>query len=184
MKYKTLYGCKILVETGTYKGDMIEAQLNNFDEIISIELSLELWEKAKNRFKYHSKVNLIQGDSGKELQNVCTNLKDRTLFWLDGHYCGGNSTKGDLECPIYNELKAIFKSPIKHVILIDDARYFIGKRDYPTIKELKNFRIRHLSDNHFICSRRVCDHFSHQVLEDALFHQVPVVAVTVLVQVV
>ncbi len=118
---------------------MIFAQLNNYKELFSIELNIPLWEQAKIRFKDHPSVKLLQGDSGKVLHDVVPTLSAPTLFWLDGHYCGTETSKGELECPIYGELKAIFKSPHIHTILIDDARYFVGKRDYPTLIELKEF---------------------------------------------
>src|SRR5262245_52305735 len=43
-------GYSILVETGTYKGDMILAQKDVFKKIYSIELSQMLFERAKKRF--------------------------------------------------------------------------------------------------------------------------------------
>jgi hypothetical protein len=47
---------------------------------------------------------------------------------------------GKKSCPIYEELHAIFNAAAyPHIILIDDARLFIGKDDYPTIKELSDF---------------------------------------------
>lgn len=54
---------------------------------------------------------------------------------------------GVLDTPILLELKAILEHSIKnHVILIDDARCFIGSnpilRNYPTIDQLKEFVAR------------------------------------------
>ncbi len=138
-KYQKKYGCDILLETGTYMGDMVFAQLPLFKEIYSVELSEALWQKAKKRFQNEPKVKLLQGDSGKVLHEIVPQLNSSTLFWLDGHYCSGITAKSEIECPIYEELKAIFISPFHHLILIDDARYFVGKRDYPTIAELQDF---------------------------------------------
>jgi hypothetical protein len=58
---------------------------------------------------------------------------------LDGHYSGFETAKGDLETPIKLELEIILNSEYEHVILIDDARLFIGENDYPTIEELKKY---------------------------------------------
>ena len=41
-----------------------------------------------------------------------------------------------IECPIYAEIDAVFKNNKGHIMMIDDARLFIGKHDYPTIEEL------------------------------------------------
>lgn len=60
-------------------------------------------------------------------------------FWLDGHYSGFETAKGDLETPVSSELESILRSKINHIILIDDARLFTGKNDYPSVEELKNY---------------------------------------------
>ncbi|MFM2394277.1 MAG: hypothetical protein RLZZ546_2259 [Bacteroidota bacterium] len=133
------YNCKALVETGTYKGDMIFSQLNNFEELYSIELSEDFYNNAKIRFSKNLHVNLIQGDSGVELPKLTPQLTKKTLFWLDGHYCGGETAQSEVECPIYKELQAILDQNIEHMILIDDARMFNGTRDYPTLEELEKY---------------------------------------------
>ena len=89
----------------------------------------------------------MQGDSSKVLPELLDKIKKPCLFWLDGHYSGGITGKGDLNTPILNELKSIFSHQIKdHVILIDDARCFTGEEDYPTIKALKEFVIKNRPD--------------------------------------
>jgi hypothetical protein len=134
-----VHGIRVLVETGTYLGDTIYSLYNDFDSIYSIELSHHYYEKAKRRFRQYPKINLIQGDSGKKLWDIVPKTKEPALFWLDGHYSAGLTAKGDKECPIFEELAAIFSSPIDHFIVIDDARLFVGKNDYPTVDEIKAF---------------------------------------------
>jgi hypothetical protein len=139
-EYQQKYGCTTLVETGTFLGDMVEAQKARFLKIISIELGVDLFEKAKKRFKHDKNVILIQGDSGKVLPKIVEGLSEPALFWLDGHYSAGITAKGDKECPIIEELDAILRgNPCNHVLLIDDARCFIGQGDYPTIERLTEF---------------------------------------------
>lgn len=139
-EYQQMYGYTILIETGTFKGDMIKAQLSNFDQLISIELGVELHRKAVRRFKNIKNVNIVQGDSGKVLPKILLDINEPAIFWLDGHYSAGKTAKGDKECPIFDELNAIFNGKnLKHILLIDDARLFIGENDYPTIKELTEF---------------------------------------------
>jgi hypothetical protein len=138
--YALTYRLRTLVETGTYLGDMVWAQKDNFDRIYSIELSTELFQRARTRFARYSHIKLIQGDSSDRIAEVVKVLDAPALFWLDGHYSGGITAKGAMECPVFAELDHIFKSAIKnHVILIDDARLFVGANDYPTIPELKAF---------------------------------------------
>jgi hypothetical protein len=138
--YAQKYNLKVLVETGTYYGDMIEAMKNIFDKIYSIELSQELFQRAKKRFKNQKQVELIQGDSGIELKSLISKIDRPTLFWLDGHYSAGETAKGDKETPIFEELQHIFDMPdLGHVIIIDDARSFGLYRDYPTIEQLNDY---------------------------------------------
>ncbi|MDG1893472.1 MAG: hypothetical protein P8J37_01050 [Fuerstiella sp.] len=134
------YGLKILCETGTYRGDMVEAMMHDFDQIFSIELSQELFERAKSRFDGQDKVILIQGDSGVELKGVVDRIDQPALFWLDGHYSAGTTARGDLDTPIFEELRHVLDSPIRgNVIVIDDARCFGTDPGYPTIEALSDF---------------------------------------------
>ena len=134
------YGLKILVETGTYYGDMVEAMKDVFNQLYSIELSTELYKKAKKRFKGEKHIELICGDSGLELMNLMSKIDQPTLFWLDGHYSAGVTAKGEKDTPIYEELNHILNSTDKgHVIIIDDARCFEADPNYPSIKELCDF---------------------------------------------
>lgn len=46
---------------------------------------------------------------------------------------------GDKVTPILEELEIVLSQEINHIILVDDARLFVGKDDYPTIAELITF---------------------------------------------
>lgn len=136
------YHFNTFIETGTYLGDMVYAVKDDFKTIISIELSKELYHAAIERFSGFGHINLIHGDSAVELIKVLDNIHHSILFWLDGHYCSAISAKGDKLCPIFEELDAILvKVKRPHIILIDDARLFVGKNDYPTIDELKSYML-------------------------------------------
>ena len=146
-EYQQNFDCKTFVETGTYIGDMLDAQLDSFTKLYSIELQPFLYYRAKNRFKNESKIHLIKGDSGIKLRALIPKLTSTVLFWLDGHYSMGITAKGDKECPILEELDAILTlSKLHHVILIDDARLFTGENDYPTIDQLKTFIEKYTSN--------------------------------------
>jgi hypothetical protein len=119
---------------------MIEAVKNIFDEIYSIELDTTFYEYAKNRFANEKHITIINGDSGQILGEVLAPITTPCLFWLDAHCSGfAISTRGKLETAIRGELRCIFGHPIatQHVILIDDARCFTGKHDYPSIDNLR-----------------------------------------------
>ncbi|MBU1349518.1 hypothetical protein KJ978_03525 [Patescibacteria group bacterium] len=138
-KYSEKFAIKIFIETGTYLGEMIDAVKEKFEKVISIELDKKLFYKAKNKFSTNNHIEIINGDSAKVLFEILTKIEKPTLFWLDGHYSGGTTAKGDLNTPIYQELNAILSHKIKnHIILIDDARLFIGKDDYPMLSQLQS----------------------------------------------
>ncbi len=149
-EYQQKHNISILVETGSYLGDMIEAQKRRFKQIFSIELGVDLHRNAVKRFKSNEHIKILLGDSGKILPNILSEINEPAIFWLDGHYSAGITAKGDKECPIYEELNAIFNSKkINHILLIDDARCFNGEGDYPTIEELSNFIKSRVKDYSF-----------------------------------
>jgi hypothetical protein len=137
--YQRQFSCDTLVETGTYHGAMVEAQLPNFKTIYSIEIDPTLWATQFERFKKYSSIHILPGDSSTVLKTIVPDLKRAAVFWLDGHYSGQGTGKGLKECPIYEELDAVFSSEYNHILLIDDARCFDGTCDYPTLQELSQY---------------------------------------------
>ena len=137
-EYARRFGLRTLVETGTYMGEMVAAMSADFDQIHSIELGADLFEKARQRFTGMKHVHLHHGDSATTLPEVLRQLDGPTLFWLDGHYSAGITAKGSKDTPIVEELEAIYRhDPQRHVILIDDARLFDGSADYPAMDDLR-----------------------------------------------
>jgi len=130
---------KILVETGTFYGDMIDATKNKFAEIYSIELGLDLYNKALWRFSKNLKIHLINGDSALELKKLIPKLSEPAIFWLDAHYSGGVTAGNPEMPPIIEELTAIAKSNFDNIILINDARRFGVLNSYPNIEKIIKF---------------------------------------------
>jgi hypothetical protein len=148
--YQKRSGYNVLVETGTYKGDMVLAQKEYFKKIYSIELSQALFEKAKKRFYDQAGINLLQGNSGEVIAIVLAELKEPAIFWLDGHYSGGITATIEKHSPIIEELDTIIlNNQLQHIILIDDARIFVGEHGYPTIDEMKEMTARKFPGYHF-----------------------------------
>lgn len=138
--YAEQYGLKIFIETGTYYGDTLEAVKRLFDSVYSIELSRELHEGALKRFRTDRNVHLIWGDSGEQIGTLIKEINQSALFWLDGHYSGGETARGESDTPIYQELAHILKAPdLGHVILIDDAHCFGNDPGYPSQDALEEF---------------------------------------------
>lgn len=135
--YRRQFKLNTLIETGTYRGDMVEAMRRHFARVHSIELGDALYDTAVARFADAPNVSLHHGDSGEILTALLPSLTGPALFWLDAHYSRGDTARGALETPIENELLKIFKDSNAHVILIDDARCFDGTHDYPTIEGIR-----------------------------------------------
>ncbi|MHA1768078.1 MAG: rRNA adenine N-6-methyltransferase family protein, partial [Promethearchaeota archaeon] len=143
-KYAKKFSLDILIETGTGKGNMIQAVLKYFKKIYSIELSSELYNQARKRFLKYDHVKLYHGDSANILPEILSSITKPALFWLDAHYSGGNTARGNIDTPIIKELEAIFRaSKYEHVILIDDANFFNGENDFPTLEKLQELIFRY-----------------------------------------
>ena len=136
-----------LIETGTFEGTMTDAQKENFRCIVTIELDALLYESAKQRFKNDAHIHVLHGDSGVMLVEALRLVDGATLFWLDAHYSGGVTAKAELETPILKELSIIAnRGNCGDVILIDDARLFGWRSDYPRLTKIRQFVKTHLPD--------------------------------------
>jgi hypothetical protein len=137
------YQLDTFIETGTFLGNTTEIQRRKFKRVFSVELSMDLYSRAKERFKKYQYVTIMQGDSASVLPQIMKNVKAPAVFWLDAHYSGvlgGQQTsRAAKDCPIYEEIDAIFANEHRHVILVDDARDFVGRDGYPTLKELEAY---------------------------------------------
>lgn len=151
------YKPRIMVETGTLLGDMIEAMKHRFTQLYSIEISPQLARKARQRFAGDSHVQIIENDSAIALKELVPKLQEPALFWLDGHYSGGDTGKGEKETPIMEELDTILASDLPHIIMVDDARCFGTEKDYPNLSELESF-VRSRRPSAQIFTRHDCIH--------------------------
>jgi len=123
----------LFVETGTFRGDTLENLKSEFHELISIELSQDLYSQVLARFRDDHNIRLIQGDSAEALLGIADTVRGRsTLFWLDAHWCVATGTAGETsQCPLLEELKAIGDLNDQSVVLIDDARFFMAPPPAP-----------------------------------------------------
>ncbi len=125
------FNLRVMVETGTNLGNMINAQKDRFREIYSIELDNWLAARAQRKFANQPNIHLYQGDSAQVLPAIIQQIKEPALFWIDAHW-------GAIDAPVKRELECIYGHRVRdHVLLIDDARYFDGRGDYYSIEELR-----------------------------------------------
>ena len=135
-EYGNKFGLRILIETGTYYGEMVSAMKSQFDMIYSIEQNPELAARAAKEFAKHPHIQIIQGDSQTALPEILKSLDKPALFWLDAGYYGWSGEQGDQK-RLGVELDAILHHKINgHVILMDDAHGLNGKNGALTIEEV------------------------------------------------
>jgi hypothetical protein len=136
-EYGDVYGLRILVETGTYYGEMVAALRRDFDQIYSVEYEPELARRARNKFSRWPNIHILEGDSQQVIPQLLKSLDRPALFWLDAGYYGWAGLQGDKQ-RLTTELEAILSHRVgEHVILMDDARGLNGRNGAPTVAELK-----------------------------------------------
>ena len=146
------------IETGTYRGDTTAAICRIIPRCYSIELDETLARLARHRFRRHSGVTIIDGDSAVALPKLVSTLDGRGLIWLDGHFSDGVTARGDTVTPIEAELAAVIQPhQPDHTILIDDARLFDGTGGYPSLETVESLA-RSIRPS---CSIRVVDDVIH-----------------------
>lgn len=137
IKLAKLYNMKNFVETGTAGGGTTKKMSKYFDKIYTVELDPTLFNQGKAFLSNYKNINCIEGDSGIKINEILNKLDKPALFWLDAHYSGRGTAKGEIDTPIEKELESILKHKVNnHVVLIDDVREFDGKNDYPDINKI------------------------------------------------
>jgi hypothetical protein len=131
LKLRDALGAGTFVETGTFMGGTTRWAAAYFSKVVTIEASAEIRRKAMDQFAGINNIEFLHGDSEALLPGVVGALHGPAIFWLDGHWSGGETAGEGKECPILGELAAIEASPYEHVVLIDDARLFMAPPPYP-----------------------------------------------------
>lgn len=118
----TQYNC--FIETGTLAGDTIFSLEPYFNKLYTIEFSENYYNNTKNNYS-GSKINFILGDSAIVFESLLSNITDKCIFFLDGHWSGGNTGHSTKDCPLVEEITHInnlFTNAA--IIIIDDFRLF------------------------------------------------------------
>jgi hypothetical protein len=123
-KLRKAYGVRTFVETGTFSGDTACWASQEFDQVITIECSGSLYQKAVQKYGGRANVQFLLGDSREKLIEIVPRLEAPSIFWLDAHWSGGETCGGADECPLIQEIHAINNSRHDHFLFIDDARMF------------------------------------------------------------
>lgn len=170
---KAAVGIPYFVETGTAGGKSVNAVYGMFKECHTIELVSGTYSPNAPNIKTYV------GDSVAILPQILGNIPraENILFWLDAHYCGSVPAAPDVvECPLLDELRAISVHQ-RSIILIDDARLFLGAPNYPNdprkypkvqdifalCRELFPYHTTTVMDDYIFCYP---DEFNNVVMEE------------------
>jgi hypothetical protein len=111
------------VETGTFRGRTALALAKVFPSVVTIEISAELASAATVNLADVSAITVLQGHSVSCLA-AQRRSSEPSLYYLDGHFSGGNTGGAEDECPVLKELETIGDGHPHDCFVIDDARLF------------------------------------------------------------
>lgn len=144
MKYLSLRSlgkktrAKCLIESGTFLGVTAARCSRVFERVLTIELDVQLANKAATYLKRFDNVEVFQGDAIKLLPHIIARDDAReAVVFLDGHYSGGDTGLGDLPEPAILELE-ILAQHLDRIcgIIVDDFRLFGVEPGFPKKSDL------------------------------------------------
>jgi hypothetical protein len=133
---KEYFSIEVFVETGTFRGKTSRWAAGIFRDVITIENSRELFESAKETLANYKNIQQLFGSSPLQLNQVISEIKEPSLFWLDAHWCGGGTYGEDDPCPLLDEIRIVKQSGYDHILMIDDARFFLKPPPKPQDPDL------------------------------------------------
>lgn len=133
-------GHDTLVETGTYLGETVRFFVPHARRIFSIEVDPSLHDRAARLFGGDENVEIMLGDALEVAPRVVSALDGPCLLWLDGHFSGGATGRGELDEPVVEILRRIggTEPPRGMTIVVDDLRRFGIDAGVPTLDTLIN----------------------------------------------
>jgi hypothetical protein len=140
-----LNGSTVFVETGTFHGSTARWASNHFEIVHTVERSESLYNLHSNELAQIKGVTPHLGDSRDILPQIVRDIYgQRAVYWLDGHWSGGETAGEYDESPLLDELGCL-SSRTEDIILIDDARLFLcapplphNPSQWPTISDILN----------------------------------------------
>lgn len=129
------YDIKHFVETGTHKGYTTQWAASEFQWVTTIEINRRIYQNTKEELNHLENVYFVHGDSRVMLAEVLPD--EPAIVWLDAHnpIKYDKSFSPDNRCPLREELAAL--KDYKHFVFIDDARYYTGVGQWPSLQEIE-----------------------------------------------
>ncbi len=115
----------VFVETGTFHGATARWASNHFESVHAIEKAEGLHKLHRDEIVQTRGVTPHLGDSRVILPEIVKTIGSaNAVFWLDGHWSGGDTAGATDECPVLGELSCL-AGRTGDIILVDDARLFL-----------------------------------------------------------
>jgi len=154
------------IETGTYLGDTTRFLAKTFPSarVTSLEPDFTLFSFNKSRLRKFQNIKLVNSASENSLDDLVSNETSTINLWLDGHFSGDITFRGQTLSPILEELQIIERNipRLKVCVFVDDIRDFSGDEQtgYPSKNKLVEWANRnncewHIEMDIFIAKSRV-----------------------------
>jgi hypothetical protein len=140
---------KTVVETGTFKGDTTEVLATLSNNVYTVEIDNELYEKACSRFKENKNIKLFNMPTSIFLDQNLSSIKQPIFLFLDAHSFErkwdeyGNTDS--INEPLIDELIIIANKKIKPIIAIHDfsvpVYYCNGRNKGYTYESIEKYLI-------------------------------------------
>lgn len=138
-------GARCLIETGTFRGVTTARCAWVFDRVLTVELDAQLAAQATAYLAKYRNVTVYQGDAVALLPRMLAHPgAARCIVFLDAHYSGGNTARGEVPEPAIAELDILAQRRERIAgIVIDDFRCFGVEDGFPTKAQLLAAAERH-----------------------------------------
>lgn len=160
MKYRVIralagrVNADCLIETGTFRGVMAARCARVFKTVLTVELDARLAAQAKAFLAKYRNVTVYQGDAVAQLPQMLAHPgANRCVIFLDAHYSGGDTARGEVPEPALAEFD-IMARHIERIagIVVDDFRCFGVEHGFPTKAQLVAAAERHFPHPAFAIS--------------------------------
>ena len=118
---KAKHGIEYFFETGTLEGHTAQWAAEYFKCVTTVDINQTLVNSGN--------LNAFEADSADFM--AASSFPNPDIFWLDAHT--------DEICPVLSEIESINKSPLPHVILVDDVRLFGNRPNWPSKQEVIDY---------------------------------------------
>lgn len=124
------------IETGTYLAEttVCLAKKHNLCKIYTIEPAKEIFQYSQAKYSRIKNIEFLNGSSEDLFETTLLKTEGKLNLWLDGHYSGDITFKGELDSPIVHELETLSKHITRFenlAVFVDDFRLFGKSKGYP-----------------------------------------------------